>query len=130
MIEDNTILHNQIAFDSVAPSVWGHLAEDVKGKESTEASEGDEEQGVEEAKPGKAEPPAATNTRGPSEAEITRQTGDTEVYKLYFSSIGWRMMGPFLCMTVLFVVFTKLPREFSLVFRYLDLVLADSNRLS
>ncbi|KAF6831810.1 ABC multidrug transporter [Colletotrichum musicola] len=110
MIEDNAILHNQIAFDSVAPSVWGHLAEDVKGKEPAEASEDDDEKPTEEAKPGKPEPPAATNTRGPSEAEITRQTGDTEVYKLYFSSIGWRMMGPFICMTVLFVAFIKLPQ--------------------
>ncbi|KAI8278185.1 ABC transporter [Colletotrichum sp. SAR11_57] len=110
MIEDGTIIRNQIAFDSVPRSVWGHLAHDVKGKELAEDDDHDAEEPTEdEAKTIKVEAPVPTNARV-TEAQLTRQTGDTEVYKLYFSSIGWRMLGPFIFMVVLYVGFTKLPQ--------------------
>ncbi|KAI8176490.1 ABC transporter atnG [Colletotrichum sp. SAR 10_86] len=110
MIEDGTIIRNQIAFDSVPRSVWGHLAQDVKGKELAEDDDHDAEEPTEdEAKTIKVEAPVPTNA-GVTEAQLTRQTGDTEVYKLYFSSIGWRMLGPFIFMVVLYVGFTKLPQ--------------------
>ncbi|KAI8249166.1 ABC transporter atnG [Colletotrichum sp. SAR 10_77] len=110
MIEDGTIIRNQIAFDSVPRSVWGHLAQDVKGKELAEDDDHDAEELTEdEAKTIKVEAPVPTNARV-TEAQLTRQTGDTEVYKLYFSSIGWRMLGPFIFMVVLYVGFTKLPQ--------------------
>ncbi|KAI8243023.1 ABC transporter atnG [Colletotrichum sp. SAR 10_96] len=91
MIEDGTIIRNQIAFDSVPRSVWGHLARDVKGKELAEDDDHDAEELTEDE---------AKNIK----------TGDTEVYKLYFSSIGWRMLGPFIFMVFLYVGFTKLPQ--------------------
>ncbi|KAI8284941.1 ABC transporter atnG [Colletotrichum sp. SAR11_240] len=110
MIEDGTIIRNQIAFDSVPRSVWGHLAQDVKGKELAEDDDHDAEELIEdEVKTIKVEAPVPTNARV-TEAQLTRQTGDTEVYKLYFSSIGWRMLGPFIFMIVLYVGFTKLPQ--------------------
>ncbi|KAJ3962062.1 hypothetical protein N0V92_001239 [Colletotrichum tropicale] len=110
MIEDGTIIRNQIAFDSVPRSVWGHLAQDVKGKELAEDDDHDAEELIEdEVKTIKVEAPVPTNARV-TEAQLTRQTGDTEVYKLYFSSIGWRMLGPFIFMVVLYVGFTKLPQ--------------------
>ncbi|KAI8265702.1 ABC transporter [Colletotrichum sp. SAR11_239] len=110
MIEDGTIIRNQIAFDSVPRSVWGHLAQDVKGKELADDDDHDAEEPTEdEAKTIKVEAPVPTNARV-TEAQLTRQTGDTEVYKLYFSSIGWRMLGPFIFMVVLYVGFTKLPQ--------------------
>ncbi|KAI8311183.1 ABC transporter [Colletotrichum sp. SAR11_59] len=110
MIEDGTIIRNQIAFDSAPRSVWGHLAQDVKGKELAEDDDHDAEEPTEdEAKTIKVEAPVPTNARV-TEAQLTRQTGDTEVYKLYFSSIGWRMLGPFIFMVVLYVGFTKLPQ--------------------
>lgn len=111
MIEDGTIVRNQIAFDSVPRSVWGHLSQDVKGKELAEDDDHDAEEPTEdEARTIKVEAPVPTNARV-TEAQLTRQTGDTEVYKLYFSSIGWRMLGPFVFMVVLYVGFTKLPRK-------------------
>ncbi|KAJ0272662.1 hypothetical protein Brms1b_008715 [Colletotrichum noveboracense] len=87
MIEDGTIIRNQIAFDSVPRSVWGHLAQDVKGKELAEDDDHDAEELTEdEAKTIKVEAPIPTNARV-TEAQLTRQTGDTEVYRLYFNSI-------------------------------------------
>ncbi|KAF9879602.1 ABC multidrug transporter [Colletotrichum karsti] len=109
MIDDGATLHNQITFDSVPRSVWGHLAEDVKGKEPVPDDAEDSDEHVEDAKPSKAEAPVSTNPRV-TEAELTRQTGDTEVYKLYFRSMGWRMLGPFIFMSVLFVALAKLPQ--------------------
>ncbi|KAK2768034.1 ABC multidrug transporter [Colletotrichum kahawae] len=110
MIDDGTIIHNQIAFDSVSRSVWGHLAQDVKGKAPAEDDDQDAEELTEDdSKIIKAEAPVATNARI-TEAELTRQTGDTEVYRLYFSSIGWRMMVPFISMVILYDVFTKMPQ--------------------
>ncbi|KAL0937343.1 ABC multidrug transporter [Colletotrichum truncatum] len=111
MIEDGTILHNQVTFDSVPRSTWGHLAEEVKGKEP--AADDDDDDDIEapekDATPAKAETPAVPNAKI-TEAELTRQKGDTEIYKLYFSSIGWRMLAPFIFMVVLFVATTKLPQ--------------------
>ncbi|TEA15049.1 ABC transporter atnG [Colletotrichum sidae] len=108
MIEDRTSLYSQVPFDSVPRSVWGHLAEDVKGGGLADGNE-DDEAAAEEDKPPRVEGPAA-GARGPTEAEITRQTGDTEVYRLYFRSIGWRMILPFVVLTFAFVATTKMPQ--------------------
>ncbi|GKT42621.1 ABC transporter atnG [Colletotrichum spaethianum] len=109
MIEDNAILHNQVSFDSVPRSVWGHLAEEVKGKESEQEAAKEDDKPVETAKaPIKADtPPAAPRA---TEAELTRQTGDMDCYRIYTNSIGWPILIVFLLLSVLYVGFTKMPQ--------------------
>lgn len=115
MIEDGTILHNQISFDSVPRSVWGHLAEEVKGKDPENVAEEDEEP-VQAATPAKVNRPAAAPRS--TEAELTRQTGDAECYRIYFNSIGWRILAAFTVLIIIYVALTKLPRK-RLVFLFI-----------
>ncbi|KAK7455438.1 hypothetical protein Landi51_02642 [Colletotrichum acutatum] len=109
MIQDGTILHNQISFDSIPRSAWGHLVEEeTKGKgtgEDVEPTEGL----AKDSKPTRADRPVAV-APGATEAELTRQTGDTECYGMYLNSIGWPILLVFLILNVLFVAFTKMPQ--------------------
>ncbi|OLN96559.1 Canalicular multispecific organic anion transporter 1-like protein 1 [Colletotrichum chlorophyti] len=107
MIEDNSILHNQISFDSVARSVWGHLADESRGKDPEHNTE-ENKNSSHVSKPAKAE--RLTASPRATEAELTRQTGDTECYRLYFSSIGWQILSIFMILVILFVAMTKLPQ--------------------
>ncbi|GKT96370.1 LOW QUALITY PROTEIN: ABC transporter [Colletotrichum tofieldiae] len=109
MIEDNAIVHNQVSFDSVPRSVWGHLAEEIKGKEpEQEVAKGDEKP-VERAKSStKTDRPAVTPQA--TEAELTRRTGDMDCYRMYFNSMGWPILTVFLFLNVLYVGFGKMPQ--------------------
>ncbi|KZL80273.1 abc transporter [Colletotrichum incanum] len=109
MIEDNAIVHNQISFNSVPRSVWGHLAEEVKGKEPEQEVAKEGEKPVETAKPPtKADRPATTPRA--TEAELTRRTGDMDCYRMYFNSIGWPILTVFLFLNVLYVGSGKMPQ--------------------
>ncbi|KAJ0327043.1 hypothetical protein COL5a_006217 [Colletotrichum fioriniae] len=109
MIQDGIILHNQISFDSIPRSAWGHLVEEeAKGKDSEEHVE-PTEGFAKDSKPTRADRPVAVAS-GATEAELTRQTGDTECYRMYLNSIGWPILIVFLILNVLFVAFTKMPQ--------------------
>ncbi|KAK1504420.1 uncharacterized protein CCOS01_16872 [Colletotrichum costaricense] len=109
MIQDGTILHNQVSFDSLPRSAWGHLVEEeTKGKDPAEDDESTEDP-VKGSKPTRTDRPVAVAPRG-TEAELTRQTGDTECYRMYLNSIGWPILIVFLILNILFVAFTKMPQ--------------------
>ncbi|KXH55546.1 hypothetical protein CSAL01_07340 [Colletotrichum salicis] len=109
MIQDGTILHNQISFDSIPHSAWGHLVEEeTKGKSPEEDVESAESL-AKDSKPTRVDRPVAV-TPGATEDELTRQTGDTECYRMYFNSIGWPILVVFLILNVMFVAFTKMPQ--------------------
>ncbi|KAK1493023.1 hypothetical protein CTAM01_09650 [Colletotrichum tamarilloi] len=109
MIQDGTILHNQVSFDSLPRSAWGHLVEEeTKGKDPGEDDVSTEDL-VKDSKPTRADRPVAVAPGG-TEAELTRQTGDTECYRMYLNSIGWPILIVFLILNILFVAFTKMPQ--------------------
>ncbi|KXH32504.1 hypothetical protein CSIM01_13585 [Colletotrichum simmondsii] len=109
MIQDGTILHNQVSFGALPRSAWGHLVEEeTKDKDSGE-DDGSTEDPVKDSKPTRANRPVAI-APGATEAELTRQTGDTECYRMYLNSIGWPIFVVFIILNVLFVAFTKMPQ--------------------
>ncbi|OHE99829.1 hypothetical protein CORC01_04965 [Colletotrichum orchidophilum] len=110
MIQDHTILYNQISFDSVPRSAWGHLAkEEASGKDQKEDVERAEDL-TKEVKPARTDRPVAVAAPGTTEAELTRQTGDTECYRMYCNSIGWPILIVFLILNITFVACTKMPQ--------------------
>ncbi|KAF4779309.1 hypothetical protein HER10_EVM0002693 [Colletotrichum scovillei] len=109
MIQDGTILHNQVSFDSLPRSAWGHLLkEETKDKDPGEDDESTEDP-AKDSKPTRADRPVAV-APGTTEAELTRQTGDNECYRMYLNSIGWPIFIMFVILNVLFVAFTKMPQ--------------------
>lgn len=111
MIQDGTILHNQVSFDSLPRSAWGHLLkEETKDKDPGEDDESTEDP-AKDSKPTRADRPVAV-APGTTEAELTRQTGDNECYRMYLNSIGWPIFIMFVILNVLFVAFTKMPRKY------------------
>ncbi|KAK1701087.1 putative ABC multidrug transporter [Colletotrichum godetiae] len=109
MIQDGTILHNQISFDSIPQSAWGHLVEEETEGRSPDEDVESAESLAKDSKPTRVDRLVVV-APGATEAELTRQTGDTECYRMYFNSIGWPILVVFLILNVMFVAFTKMPQ--------------------
>lgn len=89
MIEEGRIVHNQVTYDSLTPADWGVL--ESKGKEPS--SDTVEEDVEEEQKITRQQSAARTMEKGLTEADMARLTGDTECYKIYLGSLGWKVLA-------------------------------------
>lgn len=110
MLQQGRVLHNQVPYDSVDPSEWGVL--DSDSDTSTTVSEPDEEMGEEKARISHRE------VAGPArktEADLSRQTGDFDCYKIYLRSIGMVTLAVLVVMSVAHIAMNKMPRTCVLV---------------
>lgn len=113
MLEDGRIVRNQVTYDSLSPSDWGALAQEQEQPEEDE-----------EAKTLIKQQTRASQVGGsplPHEADLTRQTGDADCYKIYLRSLGWGFSLLLLALTAASAGIEVMPREYSvsLMIRYL-----------
>lgn len=122
MIEDGRLVHNQISYDSVEPHVWGVLESLKTGSSaSAENVDGKGPRGV-----FKAQEATLTAPLGQSEAELARQTGDIECYKLYLRSWSTVTLVVVLGLGAIQVVVSKMPREFCVPSKRLSVICSRS----
>lgn len=104
MLGDRTTVRNQVRFDSVDPSEWGILESDT---DSTTTVSGSDEAGLE---PAKVSQEAAVAPSPKTEADLSRQTGDLDCYRIYVRSLGTVAMVTLLVGSVLHTAMVKMPR--------------------
>lgn len=104
VLGDRTTVRNQVRFDSVDPSEWGILESDT---DSTTTVSGSDEAGLE---PAKVSQEAAVAPSPKTEADLSRQTGDLDCYRIYVRSLGTVAMVMLLVGSVLHTAMVKMPR--------------------
>lgn len=104
VLGDRTIVQNQVRFDSVDPSEWGILESDT---DSTTTVSGSDEAGLE---PAKVSEEVAADPSRKTEADLSRQTGDLDCYRIYVRSLGTMAMVMLLVGSVLHTAMVKMPR--------------------
>lgn len=105
MLETGQIVRNQVTYDSLSPSDWGALAQ--------EQEQPDED---EEAKTLVKQQTHASEIGGsplPHEADLTRQTGDSECYVIYLRSLGWGFVVLLFAMTTVSAGIEVMPRKYT-----------------
>lgn len=109
MIEDGRIIRNQVTYGSLTPAEWGAIE-----KTETESSPEHEEEDEEEQKQIiRQQSTTRSVEHGPTEADMARQTGDIECYKIYLSSLGWRVLAISFVLMVGHAVLEIMPRMFA-----------------
>lgn len=107
MLEEGSIIRNQVTYDSVEPSTWGVLEANAdKRKESAETDQEDTTEPLEKAQTLAAQ-------AGTTEEDLSRQTGDTECYKIYLRSMGTWVVVLLIVTVAIHVAIQKMPRSFS-----------------
>lgn len=106
MLEEGRIIRNQVRYDSLTPAEWGALEKET---ERTDDLEDDMEK--EERKITRRQSAVGSIEQGPTEADMARQTGDTECYKIYLKSMGWKFLVSAFSLTVGHTVLEIMPRE-------------------
>ncbi|KJK85018.1 hypothetical protein H633G_11151 [Metarhizium anisopliae BRIP 53284] len=104
VLGDRTTVRNQVRFDSVDPSEWGILESDT---DSTTTVSGSDEAGLE---PAKVSQEAAVAPSPKTEADLSRQTGDLDCYRIYVRSLGTVAMVTLLVGSVLHTAMVKMPQ--------------------
>jgi hypothetical protein len=107
MLGDKTTVRNQVRFDSVDPSGWGILESDSDS--STNASGYNE--GTLEETPVKESAGVALDPVQKTEADLSRQTGDYDCYRIYVRSLGKMAISMLLIGSVVHTAMFKMPRE-------------------
>lgn len=108
MLEDGRIIRNQVKYDSLTPAEWGAI-EKKETEFSPEPEEDDEE---EQKRIIRQQSTTRSVEHGPTEADMARQTGDVECYKIYLSSLGWRVLTVSFVLMVGHAVLEIMPRMF------------------
>ncbi|KAK9440292.1 ABC transporter, transmembrane domain, type 1 [Metarhizium brunneum] len=104
VLGDRTTVRNQVRFDSADPSEWGILESDT---DSTTTVSGSDEAALE---PAKVSPEAAADPSPKTEADLGRQTGDLDCYRIYVRSLGTVAMVMLLVGSVLHTAMVKMPQ--------------------
>ncbi|KID73574.1 ABC transporter, transmembrane domain, type 1, partial [Metarhizium brunneum ARSEF 3297] len=104
VLGDRATVRNQVRFDSVDPSEWGILESDT---DSTATVSGSDEAALE---PAKVSPEAAADLSPKTEADLGRQTGDLDCYRIYVRSLGTVAMVTLLVGSVLHTAMVKMPQ--------------------
>ncbi|KEY65241.1 hypothetical protein S7711_08779 [Stachybotrys chartarum IBT 7711] len=108
MVEDGRLVHNQISYDSVEPHVWGVLESSITG--SSASAEKADDKGPGDVFKAQEATLTAPLPLGQSEAELARQTGDVECYKLYLRSWSTVTLVVVLGLGAIQVVVSKMPQ--------------------
>ena len=118
MLENGRIVRNQVSYDSVAPSEWGILEENMKVAKCKTATEHDTTEPGNEAGLTARSTAPAERVGGPKpqvidlqEIQLSRRTGDTECYKIYLRSMGWNVLVVLLVVSVVHAGIGKMPRK-------------------
>lgn len=101
-LEAGAVARNQVTYDSLSPSDWGALAQEAEEPEEDE-----------EAKTLVKQQTHASEVGGsplPQEDDLTRQTGDSECYKIYLRSLGWGFSLLLVAMTAASAGIEVMPR--------------------
>lgn len=109
MLEDRHIIRNQVSYDSVEPSFWGVIESESHG---TSVSSNAEDDNV-TTKTDKAST-SVTATAAKVESDLSRQTGDTESYRIFLRSLGWVAIVALVVLSLGHTVLQKMPRSLSL----------------
>ncbi|EFY95497.2 ABC transporter, transmembrane domain, type 1 [Metarhizium robertsii ARSEF 23] len=104
VLGDRTTVRNQVRFNSVDPSEWGILESDT---DSTTTVSGPDGAGLE---PAKVSQEAAADPSRKTEADLCRQTGDLDCYRIYVRSLGTVAMVMLLVGSVLHTAMVKMPQ--------------------
>lgn len=109
MLEEGRIIRNQVTYDSLSPAEWGVLEKETEkvAHHEEEVEEEDEQR----KKITRQQSSAGTIEKGPTEADMARQTGDTECYKIYLRSMGWKFLLSAFCLMVGHTVLEIMPRK-------------------
>lgn len=108
MLEDKSTIRNQVAFDSVDPTEWGIFESDTDSHDA--ASEADTEEELEKVAIQKSKEAAKVLARK-TEADLTRQTGDFDCYKIYVRSMGMKVFLALIFGSLIHVAMNKMPRS-------------------
>lgn len=111
MLENGSIIRNQVTYDSLTPADWGVL--ENPEAESPLASE-EAENGAEQQSIVRRRSPSRPIELGLTEADMARQTGDSECYRIYLGSLGWKVVTTSLFLMVAHAVLEVMPRTFPL----------------
>ncbi|KAF4982828.1 hypothetical protein FZEAL_1620 [Fusarium zealandicum] len=79
-LDDGSITHNQVPYDEAKSFVWRSVEESLQQNNAT-SSEASHPEGVIVECPPEVE------------ADMTRQIGDTDCYKIYLRSLGWKVIS-------------------------------------
>jgi ATP-binding cassette subfamily C (CFTR/MRP) protein 1 len=104
MLDAGRVTLNQVSYGSVQPSTWGAI------RASREPGTADETSTMESSGQA-ASRPLQPQTPLVTEADLARQTGDTECYKIYLRSWGWRVVTIVLALSVANAAMEVMPRE-------------------
>lgn len=104
MLDQGTIIRNQVTYDSAEPSVWGVLEDNPDQKKDSSSIDDNEptKQSV------MVEVPAGPGQK--TEEDLSRQTGDTECYKIYIRSMGAKVLAVVFGVMVVNIAMSKMPR--------------------
>lgn len=106
MLEEGSIVRNQVTYNSVEPSIWGVLeANSEKRKDSAETGEEDIFEPLEKQQT------LAVQAKK-TEEDLSRQTGDVECYKIYLRSMGNWVVVLLIVTVAIHVAIQKMPRSF------------------
>jgi hypothetical protein len=107
MLEEGAIVRNQVKYSAFTPSEWG-VTDDASGSDTLSDDSGSEV--AEKVK--RREADRADEARK-AEAELSRQTGDIDCYKIYLRSMGWTIVSVTLVLVIVSVVASKMPRMYT-----------------
>ncbi|KAH7316563.1 putative ABC multidrug transporter [Stachybotrys elegans] len=106
MLEEGRVIHNQVSYNTVDPSAWGVIERE---KDDTAGStHAEKAPATGNLKPQLAIAAAAASSK--VEADLARQTGDAECYKIYLRSWGTTNMVVVVIASVLYVGVSSLPQ--------------------
>lgn len=104
MLEDGAIVRNQVKYSAYEPSEWG-----VTDESSDSADSSSEDSRSENGDKVKRREADRAESARKAEAELSRQTGDIDCYKIYLRSMGVTIVPVTLVLVVIAVVSEKLP---------------------
>lgn len=105
-MDKGIVVHNQVTYGSVEPSVWGVLEADVENsKKSPEKDDQEPEQALSPVD-------SLTVQDRRMEESLTRSTGDFECYKIYLRSMGIGVVVVLIGSIACHVAIQKMPRSY------------------
>ena len=106
MLDDGRIVHNQVSYSALDSSELG-----VLGSQSSSNTESESEQ-TDDEKPGASQPATVEpeSLGAEAEADLSRQTGDIECYKIYLSAFGPLLLFSFVGTLIAYAGFSKMPQ--------------------
>lgn len=115
MLSDKTTIRNQVRFDSLDPSEWGIFESDTDSTHTISEPESDEKKSMAKIEV-KVSPEAVDNPARKTEADLSRQTGDFDCYRIYVRSLGKMAISMLLIGSILHTAMVKMPRKLIVLF--------------